>query len=359
MGPVTWGMLGTFNIAVLTLAVLALGIIAWAADRKAPREKRRFSPLLLAGFYLVGIFTFAHCMHERYLVPGMLLVLLAAARWNDLRLYGVAFGLSLTGFLNLAAVYTQVGTEDEWLTSAASRLFTQLVGFAETAAFVLLAFTAWTLCRHGLTSPMGPRMGRSGERTLRFSRAAQSIALPDTQPRWTRREVLALLGLTAATAVLSFTYLGSLTAPQNPLDATDTTVTQTVTLQGDAAELWIYPGISTGGSLTVTLNSGMDLYTQELGYSTVFSWESVSMQIPAGTTLQITVNNAQIFELALRSADGSLVPVEGGGEMFDEQSAVPETISQLNSMYFDEIYHGRTGYELLLSLIHISEPTRH
>ena len=46
----------------------------------------------------------------------MLLVLLAAARWNDLRLYGVAFGLSLTGFLNLAAVYTQVGTEDEWLT---------------------------------------------------------------------------------------------------------------------------------------------------------------------------------------------------------------------------------------------------
>ena len=331
VGPVTWGMLGIFNIAVITVAVLALGGAAWMADRKSLREKRRFSPLLLAGVYMAGVFTFGHCMHERYLLPGVLLVLLAAARWNDLRLYGAAFGLSLTAFLNLAAVYTQVGTEDEWLTSATSRLFTQLVSFAETAAFVLLAFTAWTLCRYGLTSPMGPRMGRVGDRSLRFSRAAQKISLPDTQPRWSRREALALLGLTAATAVLSFTYLGSLTAPQNPLDATDRTETQTVTLQGDAAELWIYPGISTGGSLTVTLD-GMNLYTQELGYSTVFSWESVSMQVPAGTTLQITVNNAQIFELALRAADGSLVPVEGGGALFDEQAAVPDTISQLNSM---------------------------
>ena len=26
---------------------------------------------------------------------------------------------------------------------------------------------------------------------------------------------------------------------------------------------------------------------------------------------------------------------------------MPEAISQLNSMYFDEIYHGRTGYEQL------------
>lgn len=350
LGPITWGGLGVFNIAVLTLAVLALGVIAWRTDRRIPLEHRRFSPLLLAGVYMTGVFTFGHCMHERYLLPGLLLVVLAAARWNDLRLFGAAFGLSLTAFLNLAAVYTQVGTDDEWLTSATSRLFTQLVGFAETAAFVLLACTAWTLCRHGLTSPMGQRMNRSEGRVLHFRQAARSFAVPEIQPRWTRREVGALLGLTLATAVLSFTYLGSLTAPQNPLDATDTTATQTVTVQQDAAELWVYPGISTGGTLTVSLGNGAELYTQELGYSTVFSWTSVSMQVPAGTTLQITVHNAQIFEMSLRAADGTPVTVEGGGALFDEPDAVPDTISQLNSMYFDEIYHGRTGYEMLHAL---------
>ena len=42
-----------------------------------------------------------------------------------------------------------------------------------------------------------------------------------------------------------------------------------------------------------------------------------------------------------------LVLLCGGGALCDEQSLVPDAISQLNSMYFDEIYHGRTGYEML------------
>lgn len=96
----SWKVLGIFNIAVITVLLVVLAVISWRAGR--------FSPLLLAAFYTVGIFTFAHCMHERYLVLGMLLVLLAAARWNDIRLYGAGFGLSITGFLNLETVYTLV-----------------------------------------------------------------------------------------------------------------------------------------------------------------------------------------------------------------------------------------------------------
>ena len=44
------------------------------------------------------------------------------------------------------------------------------------------------------------------------------------------------------------------------------------------------------------------------------------------------------------------MPVTGGDALFDEQSEVPDTISQLNSMYFDEIYHARTAYEFLHGL---------
>ena len=53
----------------------------------------------------------------------------------------------------------------------------------------------------------------------------------------------------------------------------------------------------------------------------------------AGEVFHITVENAQLFEPAFRDADGALVPVTGGAR-FDEQDAVPEAISQLNSMYF-------------------------
>ena len=72
---------------------------------------------------------------NKNMVLGMLLVLLAAARWNDIRLYGAGFGLSITGFLNLETVYTLVGSDDEWLSSDTSREFAMAVGFAETAGF--------------------------------------------------------------------------------------------------------------------------------------------------------------------------------------------------------------------------------
>ena len=344
-GVLSWGALGTLHILLLTAGLAALAVLAWRADARRPDgAPRRFSPLLLAAFYTVGVFTLGHCMHERYLVPGVVLALAAAARWGDIRLYGAAFGLSLTGFVNLAAVYAQVGTDDEWLSAAASSLFVQVIGFAATAAFVLLAFTVWTICKSGAVSPLPAGGGRSP----RLDRAA--VGAPAPQPAWTRREVLALLGVTALTALLSFTCLGDLTAPQNPLDATGETLTETITPAADTVELWLYPGISTGGSVTVTDAAGTLLYEKQLDQGTVFSWSRAVCQIPAGTACTVTVSNAQVFELALRDIDGGLVPLTGGGALTDEQAAVPEAISQLNSMYFDEIYHGRTGYELLHGL---------
>ena len=49
-------------------------------------------------------------------------------------------GLSLPGFINLAAVYSLTGTEDEWLTSATSATVAILTGLGETVCFVLLLF---------------------------------------------------------------------------------------------------------------------------------------------------------------------------------------------------------------------------
>lgn len=334
----SWRNIGIFNIAVVTVILVVLAVISWRADR--------FSPLLLAAFYTVGIFTFAHCMHERYIVLGVLLVLLAAARWNDIRLYGAGFGLSITGFLNLATVYTLVGSDDEWLTSDTSREFAMVVGFAETAAFLLLLFTAWAICRHGAVSQLEKPQPAPEQDTARKTLAADTLYIAP-QPAWTAKEKKALAALTLAVGVISFAYLGSMHAPQTPVDAIDSSASVQLTPQQDAVEIWAYPGISTGGSLSVTDAAGNELYRKELDYGTPFSWTKTAISAPAGQELTVKIENAQVFELALRDASGELVPVTGGGALFDEQSEVPDKISQLNSMYFDEIYHGRTGYEML------------
>ena len=244
-----------------------------------------FSPLLLAAYYGIGIFTLAHCMHERYMVPGVLLTLLAAAHWNDIRLYAAGVGLSLTGFINLATVYSLTGTNDEWLTSATSSTVAVLTGLGETVCFVLLIFAVWDIARHGHTL------------ALPETKPETAPPVPAPQPKWTRREVGALLALTAATAVLSFSYLGSRTAPQDPLDATGTALSESVTLDGSAVSLWVYPGISFGGSMTVTDANGSTVFEKELNYGTCFSWTANNVQLAAGTQLTVMVENAQLFEL--------------------------------------------------------------
>ena len=324
---ISWQQLGCLNILLVTAG------LAYFAARSV--RGGWFSPLLLAAYYGIGIFTLAHCMHERYMVPGVLLTLLAAAHWNDIRLYAAGVGLSLTGFINLATVYSQTGTSDEWLTSATSSTVAVLTGLGETVCFVLLIFAVWDIAHHGHTL------------ALPETKPETAPPVPAPQPKWTRREVGALLALTAATAVLSFSYLGSRIAPQNPLDATGTALSESVTLDGSAVSLWVYPGISFGGSMTVTDANGSTVFEKELNYGTCFSWTANDVQLAASTQLTVMVENAQLFELAFRDANGRLVPVTGGGALFDEQTAVPDTISQLNSMYFDEIYHGRTGYEQL------------
>ena len=61
---ITWQQLGWFNILLVTAG------LAYFAVRSA--RGGSFSPLLLAAYYGIGVFTLAHCMHERYMVPGVL-----------------------------------------------------------------------------------------------------------------------------------------------------------------------------------------------------------------------------------------------------------------------------------------------
>ncbi len=325
LGPLTWQQWGTLGIVLVTLGLL------WLAGQAARRG--HLCPLTLAAVYAAGIFTVAHRMHERYLIPAVLLAVAASAKWGDRRLLGAAAGLSLTSLLNLAIVYSSVGTADEFLTSAQAVLLVRFTGLAETVCFALLALSAGRLLLTGKVCQIHMRPRR------------EVWASPAPQPPWAKWEWGALAGLTLAALALGLVYLGETSAPENPLDASGTTATETVTVEGQAAAFWLYAGISTGGNLTVTDDAGQVLVQKELGHGTTFQWSTDAVSVTGEVT--VTVQNGAIMEIAFRDAAGALLPVSGGGALCDEQSLVPKTISQLNSMYFDEIYHGRTGYEML------------
>ncbi len=332
-GPLTWQQWGCAGILFVTGYLLFLAVRGSRAGR--------FSPLLLAAVYLAGIFTFSHRMHERYLLPAIALLIAAAAVWGERRLVGLSAGFSLTATLNQALVYCAAGTDDEFLTGAASALMLRFTGLCQLLLFLLLAHTAYGLVLHG--------------DVRRFTPVRPSCAPPAPLPAWTAKERLALAGLTLATAAAGLVYLGEHTAPETLLDASGSVCTETVTVEGQAAEVWAYPAISYGGWLRIADSSGAVLAELELGYGTTFQWKKLEpVQIPADGRYLVTIENASMAELAFRDASGVLLGLSQPGgalcALFDEQQKVPNTISQLNSMYFDEIYHGRTGYEHLYRL---------
>lgn len=62
--------------------------------------------------------------------------------------------------------------------------------------------------------------------------------------------------------------------------------------------------------------------------------------------LTLTDTDASLIELVFTDADGEILrPVNASAyeTLFDESDCYPERYSFRNSMYFDEIYHARTG----------------
>ena len=89
-------------------------------------------------------------------------------------------------------------------------------------------------------------------------------------------------------------------------------------------------------------------------HSQLFKWlhAELSADNPPIRYIRVTASRSpiELGEMALFDSNGVLVhrsriTSPGAPELFDEQNLVPEAPTYLNSMYFDEIYHGRTALE--------------
>ena len=326
-----------------------------AADRGpragALRGRRRGKAdlLLLAAFYGSGIFLFAHRMHERYLFPALALLLAAWARSGDRRLRWPALLFSLSLLTNMAVVYLSA-ERDTFLEGEGVRLVMRIAAIAALAGFALLA----RACRQICSGQPAPEPAGGRHRPDLSSLARRLLpAPPDPIPRWSRRDTLAVLLLTLFAGCISLPYLGTRSVPQTgctgPLEAE-------ITLPADAAvdSVWIYPGISEG-TLTLTDGDGQTVCSFSLSVGSCFSWQRQEVLTDAGS-FTLTLTGGTVNELVLVDREGraippaSVTPAGGANALFDEADTLPERPSQLNGMYFDEIYHGRTGFETLHGL---------
>lgn len=331
-----WGFAGIALVTALT---------AWFAARA---YKRGNLPIyLLCGFYGCGIFTLSHNMHERYLIPAIVFLFAAFARMRDKRILRISLLLSAACFVNMAAVYFSAES-DPFLASSYMRVLTALVSAANVFLFAYLVYVTYDICVKGRIKVIED-----------FDRQPFDYsALGSGVPEWTRKDTVFISIITAITAVVSLVYLGDVRAPESGVTANEPVSGEVCFSQNiEIGGVFCFPGISQG-ELRLMAADGA-----EIGFffdqNNSFTWTAIEAEKPlavrAGERVRVTLSGGlTLEELGFTDRAGekhdptdyadALLP------LFDEQELIPKRRTQLNGMYFDEIYHGRTAYEHLHGL---------
>jgi Gpi18-like mannosyltransferase len=326
---------GTWGTIFILFSVVFAALLFLKGRKSEPHALT-----LSAAFLIAALFTLGQYMHERYLFPTLLLLLVAFTQYKDKRLIGVYGFLSISMLLNVLAAFVIVdhqyarGTEYDALTLAGSAL--------NVAGFIYLTIVCVKICLKGNISE-----AQTGEPLVK----ALSLQEPQEKQRFKRIDHLLCWGLTAVYAVIALVNLGTLQAPETVWKGQkNDTVELSLPSETVLSDIRVYGGLY-DGTISITASDGTTLtYQEENG--DMFRWKSIGGEDILTNSLTLTVTSGKVWfnEIAVFDAEGNFIPLlasAGGETLIDEPDQVPIKGSYLNGMYFDELYHARTAYEHL------------
>ncbi len=339
------------NIAIVSIVFVCAFIYI--------KRKGEMNLFMLAAFIIITMFTFAAKMHERYIFPAMILLLMAFAYKKDTRII-ISFALlSLGQFLNTSSVLC---ADMAAPSSSPTGAIIPIGCIINIISFIYFAYVMSTEKEYVATPKLLKKLPNINKNQ---KIAEKEFELMKSAPkmRITRTDAIIMSVVTLIYAIVAFTNLGDMKAPVTKWDsptvgngiyvefAENTYVEKMKFYTGSYEERDII--------LRLTEPSGMNIRkTNTLG--SVFCWHEYQIgTVVSNLTIEAGVNNTVLHEIAFIAQDGSLItpasisPVGndcGISALMDEQHLVPEIISYKNGTYFDEIYHARTAYEFINAL---------
>lgn len=319
---------GAAAIAVVIMLVLAISLRNRKSTDKYP---------FLGALLIVGIFMFSVRMHERYLYPGLLLLLFSWT-YRPANLTFLCYGgFSILHFYNTAQVL----------------FFYDPANYDRKAPMILLVSAGMLLCTWLLCVNAHQLFGKgtTGE-TTHFSVKPSRKALP-----LTKADYFCMALVTLIYGCFALYDLGDRKAPETELVLEQN---QSLTLDFGsevpaALSFYIAPWHNRTFSLEGKKEPS-DEWTAlgDITLQNVFSWQEAPLEtgMPC-LRLTLTQSQASLLEFVFLDEQGKvLIPLNASDypALFDETSLYPKESSFRNSMYFDEIYHGRTAYEFIHGL---------
>ncbi|MEG1862496.1 MAG: glycosyltransferase family 39 protein [Oscillospiraceae bacterium] len=327
--------MGSINVIIIGIAV---ALCAWAFFKIKSKGK-----FFYIGYMLITIiFTFCTMMHERYLFPAFLLCLMGAIVMKEKRMFFLFIASQGLNYLNISAC-----------------MHSQYRGFeVKPLLYTSISVGMVALCLYSIYVLV----------SLSLKGSHIDLKRPSS-------EKLVVLGLTVFYGAFAFFQLGNTKAPKTFYQSIDSDEWFIINFDtpSSVSEIYAYTGLGDEnypqGQPSQKIGVDFEILYQDqdnnwvslgdLEKSYVFTWQKKSVDVytdsvmvranaPGQVLGEIVFLNekSQIIQGQLelsRSDWGAYSPYLA----VDESETVPYDTSYYSSMYFDEIYHGRTAYEQL------------
>lgn len=363
-----WGILGRnwmelpeegfslhlLNISIPVLATLFCGIVIYMG------RKKRGTIFPAAAIVMSTVYIFAIKMHERYLFPALVFILISWMFTKNRR-YIYIFGLlSSLHFINVAYVL--------YLNNAYVDPNAPQIILLSAAHILMYIWFAAEVVRDFCFGKEHILKEASERKPLRFAHGeiiCRDWFSEDPVPgRLTKKDAVLIAALTVIYGITAFANLGEAHtavkawSPENGERAV-------IKTSQDADTLMFLPGIDVHeDKRTPKADTAFRLETSQDGKewseaayideTSVYAWT----EIPLGVSARYfritaegreTVINEVGFKVSGEDEFADLTIVEGDCKaLTDEQDQVPLRSNYMNSTYFDEIYHARTAEEFIL-----------
>lgn len=338
--------LTALTFAAPLLATALCGVFMFFAKRK---DAVFACPvILMTVMYLFGI-----KMHERYLFPVFIFMLLCFALTPDKRLiysFGTAAAIHYLNVAHVLWLFKEKGGNYD-----PNAALTRVMALAQVLSLLLALYVIGKVYISDNLKYAQPRLNRPWVK--------ENIG-----GKLTRTDIAAVAAITLLYGTIAFWGLGDTATAVTPWVPNEG---DSVVLQADSDVDVIYflPGIASdsqnraarvGANIKVELSTDGSSW-QDCGKLSdsgtyVFNW-SKHLLNSSGKYVRLTALDgvSVINEVGLKKGAENTFAVitsvtSGGENLTDEQSVIPLYPSYKNSTYFDEIYHARTAYENILNL---------
>lgn len=366
--------------------ILIVAVSAYYCIKNKENESKYY---LSGAFIVTSMFMLSVRMHERYMYPALVLLLITAAVKRNYR-YVLAFILlSVVHFLNVYHVlfYYDANNYDF------DNPVIYLISFLSVSVFVYFvtvycsqikykrAYTQAELVEmkknvrtknnnrsRNVNSNNGSKSQNNNNNTVKKKRIF-TIKPSDVMPRWTKWDWIIVSAITLVYACIAFYHLGDFDAPQSAWvgEAEGEEITFDFGENKQLDQIFAYLGYyenrkfevqlsedaNTWTTLDATFDNGDDGEGEKgvINIGSVFCWNKLDTSFATRYVKFIEKDDkAAIMEFMFYDASGNvLLPVNAADypELFDEQDIFDGKMTYMNSTYFDEIYHARTAYEMV------------